>query len=619
MKLLRRNFKGNGKNIAQRLIRLILLRIFDLVPIVELGSLKNIIPKKYRNLILHFQNSFVTVDGSDDCFIVNGNYGRKCKAPNARNTYVFTVKSDSDSVFAFDFAILESIRFYVLKRYRCDICVEAISVDSAGNDQDSLSVIYPIAEKRHAIGRNQLGSGWVRIKINLTDFKVYPSKIKIRFSYSETTFRAFKKERPPLKLLKASLPIAAISDGMWIKDECNLKKQLILIGESFTDPLMFFKSQDQLKEEMPNYSSLLETSTCYPNCTSMVDSTLPYIASLLTGKPPSVHLIGDYNERPEIHRMPPKIRKWTDRGSSIEECSSSENIMMIGMTAYGRLGFDYEWPSLFDWYFNAPLPFDPDAPSGASVIKQLEQFKHQSTTFFVHLTRLHLPFFSTDHAQNPVTLDLGSCQKALSENDFSKLYLEQYRSFDSELGVIIQYLKATNQFDRYELIVSGDHGVKMPPKWKSQLDNRYDLYEEHIRVPLLVKRPHQQVTKVVKYPTQSQAAIFDLINGESIQKSTDPDLGQYAISETIYHPNRTDLSISISTTKFKFWISYPEYLSLNCLSKIQKRYLLFEKKGGYFDEENDVSNLYPAEVNAFKRLANEHLISSKKERAGLNA
>ena len=474
-------------------------------------------------------------------------------------------------------------------------------------------------KKKHAIGRNQLGNGWIRIKINLSDFQVRPSKIKIRFSYSETEFRAFDKERPPLKLLKACLPIAAISNGMWIKDECNRKKQLILIGESFTDPLMFFKSHNQLKEEMPNYSSLLETSTCYPNCTSMVDSTLPYIASLLTGKHPSVHLIGDYNERPENHRMPSKIRKWTDRGFSIEGHSSSENVMMIGMTAYGRLGFDYEWPSLFDWYFNAPLPFDPDAPSGASVIKQLEQFKHQSATFFVHLTRLHLPLFSTDHAQNPVTLDIGSCQKALSENDFSKLYLEQYRSFDRELGVIIQYLKATNQFDSYELIVSGDHGVKMPPKWKSQLDNRYDLYEEHIRVPLLVKRPHQQVAAVVKRPTQSQAAIFDLINGEPIQKSTDPDLGQYAITETIYHPHRTDLSISISTTQFKFWISYPEYLSLKCCSKIQLRYLLFEKKDGYFDEGNDVSKLYPEQVNAFMRLADEHLKSSKKERAGLDA
>ena len=145
--------------------------------------------------------------------------------------------------------------------------------------------------------------------------------------------------------------------------------------------------------------------------------------------------------------------------------------------------------------------------------------------------------------------------------NFSDLYNDRLKVLDNELGIIINYLKFNNMYDNTTLIITGDHGAALPPKWKMN-ELKFPLYEHHSRVPLIIK--HNKLIgnhepQIIDYPVSSQ-----LISFMEILKSQNLNIPDYfkdlfqsrmidtksAISEVIYHPMKNNYGISLVTEQF---------------------------------------------------------------------
>ena len=149
-------------------------------------------------------------------------------------------------------------------------------------------------------------------------------------------------------------------------------------------------------------------------------------------------------------------------------------------------------------------------------------------------------------------------------DNFLPLYASQIQVFDEQIGQIIDYLKRTNQYDNTMIVLVGDHGVAMPPKWDFK-KNTFAHYEEHVRVPLLIKPGvwSKNTAQEINSPVTAHKIIFDEIIRQN--NSTIPDLyrelPQYdkefanlAISETVYHPDNDNYALMIVSTEYKYWM-----------------------------------------------------------------
>jgi len=602
MKILKRNF--SRVNIP-KWFRLIELFIFEL-------KITQLIVKSYvfdKLMFLSFLKAyakarcaeFVNFDESEDeVFIVYGNTGHKCFPPNVLNTFSGEI-SEKKYGMSIHVAVLESLRIYLGRYLKSDLFAEVILYDKNSNRIDALRMRFPISPKKHGIGQNNLGTGWLQLDIDFEKYDVALKSFSVRFMLIEGIFQAIRAGSTKSRELKAAFPIVATSKPLfWEKDSSQNK--LLIVAESMTDPTLFMDF-DEIKLRMPNYSRLADMSHVFSQSVSMVDSTLPHIGSWLTGLFPSQHKIGDYLNSPDKEKLDPNIK-------TVLGVMREREMRLVGFASYGVFGFNYVWPSLFDEYYHVRIPYEDNAANASTLVRHMAANKNTPTFFYFHFSRLHLPLLSTSLTQTPCRIPMSATEKILSANDYSELYKKQYEEFDLELGQILGFLETSDSIEDFDIILTGDHGVKMPPKWKGQIDPNYDLYEEHIRVPLIYKKRGSRIKKVNNLPVSSQAVIFKILadNPSFGLPMLDDVLGAYSISETIYHPNKNSLAIAVRTEGYKFWVLFIDCIRGGQVTvELPSKILLFERESDDFNENNDVSGSHPRLVKEFMRLCSQHL------------
>ena len=480
-----------------------------------------------------------------------------------------------------------------------DIFSEVTFLDEDGSVIDTLRARYPLHYKKHALVRNKLGNGWIQLDLDFSTYDRNPKKLLIRFKFLEGEFLALTG-----KYTEKELPIdfpAIVISKLFYWDIKEPKNKLLIVSESMTDPSQFM-DLSEIKNRMPNYTRFKETSFSFPQATSMVDSTLPHIASLMTGSHPSFHKIGDYY-------ADSKDQTFSKDFEILPKILRDQNFSSIGITSSGRLGFDYEWPSMFDEYFNTVFPFSDDGPNASFIIRKIAANKRIPCFYYIHLWRLHFPLLSSDLNQSPCVLPMSGSEKVLAQNDYIEIVKKQYEAFDLELGQILDFLESSGLIQNFDIILTGDHGIKMPPKWKNQIDENYDLYEEHVRVPLIYKLNGSNTQKTFDYPVSTHDIIYNVLNESKAATGGffNNSLGYYSISETIHHPERGAIALAIRTEKFKFWAFFPDIISGgNIKIRPPEKFLLFEKKNKEFDEHTDVSSENNLVVENFLKICSEH-------------
>ena len=536
-------------------------------------------------------------DHSERTFFVYGKAGRKCLRLSSDFRRRIEIPSAEVKGLSFNVAPLETIQFYTHRLWTCDLEVEVELFDCNDIVLDCFTSRYPVSVKKHGIGRNRLGQDWIQYDLDLECIEEPASYAVISVRFVRGSLLALGSDIHNKDIVETSSPILISAIDFW--QNSQQKNKLVIVAESMTDPA-WFMSDDILRIKMPNYCKLRDLSVAYARAVSIADSTLPHLGSFFSGKFPSEHLIGDYSAEPKAQAL--------DQDTfTIVQAAREKGYKTIGLTSYGRLGFEYCWPALFDEYFNTEAPFFDDAPNASQLVRTINANKHVSTFYYVHFTRLHLPLLSTDRNQAPCVVSLNHVDSAISKGNYKELYLSQYEIFDLELGQILSYLEGSGRMENFEIVLTGDHGVKMPPEWKNQISANYDLYEEHVRVPLLMKKVGPVAGKRYDMPVSSQKVIFDDIALDKSGIMHDDTLGVYAISQTIYHPNKSNLSICITSQEYKFWAYFASYFEGKSDIWAPDDCLLFISDGHSFDESKDLSAEHPDIKSEFVRLLQEIL------------
>lgn len=376
-----------------------------------------------------------------------------------------------------------------------------------------------------------------------------------------------------------------------------------MAGESLTDP-KYIKKFYNKNLILKNFSKLSDIGNSIEKSYSVADSTLPNIPSMLTGLLPSQHGFGDY-------KLPIYNKTLNKNIKTIPELIK-KNFLSSVVNCYPRFDHLYGWGRKVNNYFNTNGPWNDYSPDSKKIIENFEYYKGTNTFIYAHIDKLHLPSL---HNAKKNYFEIKSAESLSSsfQNKFIDHYCEQLEKFDLELGIIIDYLENTNQYKNTKIILTGDHGIAMPPKWKTDgfKGMEFAHYDEHSRVPLIIKNAEWEDAKFLQLEqTGAQYFIF-----KNILESLNLDLPNYcrnlpqfehlknmAISETVYHPEKNNYSVCLNFKDTKFW----KMMEVNWKDKV----LIKNLKTKIFLDEEELTNgqsLNEEVVNKMNSYCNEFL------------
>ncbi len=496
------------------------------------------------------------------------------------------------SYFFFSLAILENLELFDVNLLKNDLMLNIDLFNKNGEKLKNFFFQLPMKDKKHGIMRQSKDKNWIEMCADLKNYQGQIVELQISASFTSKNYTLFNRtiDYKQNKLnKKISIPCIAIGNPKLVEEKENTKKILFISGESLTDPFYLKKKYGDLIN-MPNIEMLEKESLRYEKSYSIGDSTLPTIMSYKSGLFPSQHGFGDYS-------LPTFEINQSENNQTLPRLLNQEGFVTKSITSYPRFDSLYGWSYDFDSYYQSEYPFFADAPDASRIIRSFEMDRKNDLYLFTHLTRLHGPLLSGDDSQTPNRIKIEDLDHAMKDN-FMPLFSHQLGVFDDQIGQIIDYLKRTDQYEDTLIILVGDHGVSLPPKWNFK-GNIFAHYEDHARVPLIVKPASWSKINIgiENKPVTAQKEIFDFIskalNLETPQNYS--NLPQYedefkdlAISETIYHPKKDNYAIMMVSREYKYWmIAKVDWIKYEITSLIDEKIFKINNDG-IADEENNL-------------------------------
>lgn len=259
----------------------------------------------------------------------------------------------------------------------------------------------------------------------------------------------------------------------------------------------------------------------FANAFSQATWTRPSAASILTGLYPSVHKTNTIKDRlPDTLQTFPEILQ--DMGVETAAISAIGNFS-------SKIGFDRGFIHFVDLFrdehllgqrqsANRYLPYLPyEDPQVELVVPLSEDInnvafdwlsQHYQKSFFIMLWSMdpHDPYIPPDGYQKFMRSYTGkvdgsreSIERARSEDDIRHLidlYDSEIYYNDVQFGRLVQYLIDLGIYDETLLIVTADHGEGFGEHYRF-FGHGHAPYEEFIHVPLIVKPPGANNSKIV--------------------------------------------------------------------------------------------------------------------------
>ena len=436
-------------------------------------------------------------------------------------------------------------------------------------------------------------NGWINIKIDLKKFRKKILKIKIIANKNNSISNYLSIASPQFKKIK------------------KLKKNIIIISmESLTD--LNFLSKNYKFQIPKNFNNLINDSSYYKKIYASCDSTLPYAASLFSGLFPSQHSIGDYS----IGADTTNNKILNSKNFLIQKFLKEQEFQTFFAGSATRFNSKLQFSKFFDHYFQLNNNYENITLNINFLIKSLNSFEIFDNFFLIHLDYLHDPLINFNEYEY-ISLKKISLLQNNQENLSQKLYFNNIKKMDDEVGQLINSLKKNDQYDETLLIITGDHGSGI--NWdKNNINGDMALYEERQRVPLIVKYPKWTDFRIkeTNYPRNSITEIFKIIFGclnKDIPKTL-KNLPQFnnlnnnfAITETIMNPGK-------SKTKHAMAFMNQHYKYINCNQidwnnfkiekKISDKVFLWDEKKFQYNHNEDIKNkMLPNEYKKIKSQA----------------
>ncbi len=342
----------------------------------------------------------------------------------------------------------------------------------------------------------------------------------------------------------------------------------------------------------PNIDALAQESVIFTQCYSQSAHTKPSIASLFTSMYPSQHNIISGNSKDEHGNVfsPLLISSLKTMAEYLKEGGYNT----LGLLEQGQLrnymgfaqGFNYYnsfmiLASYINKEFLTWLPFN----------------KHREFFAYLHYQDVHAPYtplpayaklFDIEQGDFVPTrggawqsakddwrqflMDFKAMKVNVSQEDVEQLvnaYDAEIRALDDELGLFFRKLKNEGVYDNSIIIITADHGESFLEHGK--FDHGNGLYDEVLRVPLIIRFPKMQYAGVVDTPVQMIDILPTLLDYLNIEKSG--EISGHSLMKTLGEGNGRE--------------EYPIYSEWEELIMVRKGNLKM-----IYDRELDKAELY---------------------------
>tara|TARA_Y100001935_G_scaffold255541_1_gene269315 strand:+ start:5902 stop:7779 length:1878 start_codon:yes stop_codon:yes gene_type:complete len=469
----------------------------------------------------------------------------------------------------------------------------SISLVSKNNNELVKSFSIPINRGKtllKTVGSYFRGKEFVELSINPKSlglpYETYELKILTEFS------------RNSGKRLSYSLPRVAIKSPRVFKNDNN--KKILLIGcESLTDPFWLL-DKHKINLNLPGFSELINDGSYFSNSYSQQDGTLPFMSTMSTGLFPSQHLLGNYSKPIYEHKLHSNL-------DTLGELLSKNGFATDALTPVGRWDTSYGWSRGYDSFKVSKSSWDDTAPNFSNLSNLITKNKNNDSFIFAHIDRMHIPLLQFVPNQSPNLNDLCDLDQMMNNNFYPTIF-KNIVKLDKIIYDIIQTLKYENIYEETMIVLTGDHGISIPPNWKQGLE--FAQYEEHIRVPYIIKQPKwtndNEFFNTIKVNNASTRIFSDIMKAVGISlpkyfKDTSQLESSYqdlAFSETTYHPKYKNYGLSIISDNVKYWFNCNMDWKNFKVDEITNEKMFIKNDNNMFDENN---NLVEKDVNKRKR------------------
>ena len=257
----------------------------------------------------------------------------------------------------------------------------------------------------------------------------------------------------------------------------------------------------------PTLDALAAQADRYEVCVSSAPWTLPSHASMFTGLYPHEH--GAHSFLPDPNSKDNNVYALHPKTLTLAEHLSSRGYVTGGVVANAV----YLRPGLgLDAGFSTWDVHRQTAPQiSIRALQWLDDYgMGQSPSFlFVNYIDAHRPYATGVQSHQPaakldelITRVMKRGQAAAELGDeVRQLHQQSVTVLDGHLGRFFDALKERDLFDRSLIIVTSDHGEAFGGH--GIVEHSKDLYEDLVRVPLIVKRPGQTKGRVLGRPSSS--------------------------------------------------------------------------------------------------------------------
>ncbi|HEV8375503.1 MAG TPA: sulfatase-like hydrolase/transferase, partial [Candidatus Polarisedimenticolia bacterium] len=221
----------------------------------------------------------------------------------------------------------------------------------------------------------------------------------------------------------------------------------------------------------PEIDKLAAGSWLFEQVVTPSVSTLPALATLLTGRTPFQHGVWDDDYR---NKLPEKEATLAE----ILQAKGYRTGAFLGTSrmAVGR-GFDQGFDLFQDGY--VPLP-----SGGWRLLPRPAQSVVGGATSWLNGIA-DRPFFLWVHFVDPAMPGKGAIP--LPSADLLSTYRERVKTLDSEVGRLLAALKSRKDYSKMLVVLTADHGMGLGDHGERRSGSF--LYESTLRVPLILKTP----------------------------------------------------------------------------------------------------------------------------------
>ncbi len=252
------------------------------------------------------------------------------------------------------------------------------------------------------------------------------------------------------------------------------------------------------KNTTPNIDKFSEDSILFKRCLAQASSTLISHASIFTSLIP-------------LHHRACFTKKLAlpEENQTIGEILNTNGYKTVSFNDGGQIASEFGMSQGFDLYDSSTGDQKPDYMTFKAIVDKCTQWIDNNTSkkyfIFLHTYETHHPYTPTEnnlklfesgyegslepHISVDLIFKLFRGKLEISEADKQHIrnaYDAEIRSMDESFGILVDFLKKKDLYDKTIIIFTSDHGEEFDEHGVIGM-HAHTLYDELLHVPLLIK------------------------------------------------------------------------------------------------------------------------------------